>query len=212
MIDYVFFDVSGTLLTKPALFPNIQSALADSGHKIGLDEIKFKHKLLSEFIKFPDRTDLDFYKIFNSELLYALGILPTEKLLADIFANCTYLSWEKYEDTDVLAELDIPIGIISNFNTTLKDKLNSFFGPIFTDILVSEELGVAKPEVEFYKMACQKSKVNPQNILYIGDSIKLDLEPAHKVGMKSLLIDRDRFYKGSGRCIKSLHEIKDYLG
>jgi len=211
MKKYIFFDVSATLLGKPTLFTTIQHTLEDHGISVSLEDIKQKHKLLSEVIHFPDRTDHIFYKKFNSDLLYLLGIVPHKPLVDDIFKNCTYLPWEKFEDTDVLNELEIPLGIISNFNTTLKDKLNTFFGDIFKDVFVSEELGVAKPDVEFYKRALEKIPFKAEEVLYIGDSIKLDMEPALTLGIETLIIDRDDFYPNLEKRISSLREIKNYI-
>jgi HAD superfamily hydrolase (TIGR01509 family) len=211
MVKYIFFDVSGTLLGKPILFEKINEVLIRFGCTVSIDELKYKHKLLSEIIHFPDRTDENFYSHFNSELLRLLGIVPSEELLKAIFSNCTYLPWEKFEDTEVLSEIDVPIGIISNFNSTLKDKLNQFFGPVFKDVLVSEELGVAKPKIAFYERALERLNFTPDEVLYIGDSIKLDIEPAMSLGIKSLLIDRDNFYNSSEYKINSLVEIKNYL-
>lgn len=211
MIKYIYFDVSGTLLHKPILFQKIQGVLQQHNYNVSVKEIKYKHKLLSEVIKFPDKTDEFFYKNFNSELLYLLGIVPSEKICNDLFESCTYLPWEKYEDTIFLKDLKLPLGIISNFNTTLKNKLDDFFGPIFKDVYVSEEVGVSKPDVNFYKKAIESCSAKPEEILYIGDSIKLDLEPAVLLGMKVLVIDRDEFYQKSPNIIRSLYEISEYL-
>jgi FMN phosphatase YigB (HAD superfamily) len=211
MIKYIFFDVSATLLGKPILFTTIQNTLKDHNFNVSIENIVQKHKLLSEVIHFPDSTNEDFYKKFNSDLLYLLGIVPTTSLLDAVFTNCTYLPWEKFEDTSVLTELGVPLGIISNFNGTLKDKLNSFFGNIFQDIFVSEELGVAKPSVEFYKRALEKIPFKADEVLYIGDSIKLDMEPALSLGIETLIIDRDNFYPNLEKRISSLNEIKNYL-
>lgn len=211
MIKYIFFDVAGTLLGKPSLYTNIQKAIEEFGFQVSLEDIKNKHKLLSEVIHFPDRTDADFYKKFNAELLYLLGIVPSDELLNSIFKNCTYLPWEAFEDTKILSELNIPLGVISNFNTTLKDKLNQFFGPVFQDVFVSEELGVAKPKIEFYQKAIEKIPFQANEVLYIGDSIKLDLEPATKLGFNVLIIDRDNFYPNLKNKIANLAEIKNSL-
>tara|TARA_R110000744_G_scaffold131138_4_gene239166 strand:- start:3264 stop:3902 length:639 start_codon:yes stop_codon:yes gene_type:complete len=211
MIKYIYFDVSGTLLHKPILFQKIHGVLQQHNYNVSVKEIKQKHKLLSEVIKFPDRTDEFFYKNFNSELLYLLGIVPSEKICNDLFESCTYLPWEKYKDTIFLKDLKLPLGIISNFNTTLKNKLDDFFGPIFKDVYVSEEVGVSKPDVNFYKKAIESCSAKPEEILYIGDSIKLDLEPAASIGIRTLIVDRDEFYMNSENTIRSLHEISDYL-
>jgi putative hydrolase of the HAD superfamily len=211
MIKYIFFDVAGTLLGKPSLYTNIQSSISEFGYDISIEEIKNKHKLLSEVIHFPDRTDEQFYKKFNSELLYLLGIVPNEDILTLIFKNCTYLPWQKFDDTKILNDINIPMGIISNFNSTLKDKITFFFGSIFQDILVSEEIGVAKPNILFYKEALNRISLSPQDVLYIGDSIKLDLEPSQSLGMNTLIIDRDNFYPSQKHKISNLAEIINFL-
>ena len=211
MIKYIYFDVAGTLLEKPLLYANIQKSLADFGYDITIKDIKIKHKLVSELIHFPDRTDEMFYTKFNSEFLYVLGIVPTEELLKSIFKNCTYLNWQAFEDTQILKEINIPMGVISNFNTSLRDKLEHFFGPIFKDVFVSEELGVAKPNIAFYQEALNKIQLKPSEVLYIGDSVRLDYEPAYKIGFNVLIIDRDNFYPNLKYKISNLAEITDFL-
>lgn len=210
-MKYLLLDVAGTILYKPNLFVKINEVLSSYGYLVSFDKLKYNHKLLSEAIKFPDRTDSNFYHYFNSELLYSLGIIPTKELLEDIFKSCSYLPWEKFDDTTVLQEIKIPIGIISNFNSSLKEKLNHYFGPIFLDIFVSEEMEVAKPSIEFYKKAIDAINVSPKDILYVGDSFKLDLKPALELGLNACIIDRDNFYSNTKNTIKSLSEIKKMI-
>lgn len=211
MIEYVLFDVAGTLLYKPKLYKNIQDTLSQFGYQLTLEEIKFKHKLLSEIIHFPDRTSKDFYLNFNTTLLELFGILPTKEIVDAVFSNCTYLDWEKFDDTEILKSLNVPLGIASNFNTTLNEKLQNNFGNIFSDIIVSEDVGSAKPSTEFYQAVLKKINIDPKKILYIGDSLKLDIQPTIKLNFNSLLIDRDNFYPASKYKIANLHQIVDFL-
>ena len=95
------------------MFEKIQETLSDFGYNIALEEVKQKHKLLSEVIHFPDRTDATFYIKFNSDLVYLFGIIPSEEVVNAIFKNCTYLPWEAFEDTRVLNDLILPLGVIS---------------------------------------------------------------------------------------------------
>lgn len=205
--EYILFDVAGTLLHKPLFYGTFLNVLKNYDYVIDELEFKIRHKLLSEVILFPDRTDKEFYTFFNKEVLYSLGVLPNEEMLDKLFEVCSYLPWEKYKDTEVLTEIKIPIGIISNFNSTLKSKLDRFFSPIFNDILVSEELGVAKPSLDFYKRAIDQIGVAPNKILYIGDSLKLDIVPAKALGINTLLVDRDCFYPESKNRINSLKDM-----
>jgi len=211
MIKYIFFDAAGTLIWKPLMFERYKQTLMDYGNIVNLDELKVKHKLLSEVMIFPNKTNEIYYKTFNGELLCLLGIVPNDELLNAIFKRCTYLPWEKFEDTKILSNLKLPIGIISNFNSTLKYKINHLFGPIFSHILVSEELEIAKPDPEFYIKSCKAVAIQPENILYIGDSLKLDVQPALKIGMKPLLIDRNNYYTNSKFVINSLQELYNFI-
>lgn len=213
MTKCIIFDVSGTLLYKPDVIPKIQKALNNHGYIIKLKDLIYHHMFLTETIKFPDRTDSSFYNYFNSELLYSLGIIPNNEVLKDIFKECTYLPWHKFEDTEYLKKINLPIGILSNFNTTLKSKLFDHFGDIFQSIIVSEEIGVAKPRLDFYTKGIELIGYKPEEILYIGDSLKLDIEPAKKLGIKTLLIDRKNFFKNSINLNKITHlsEIKNFI-
>ena len=149
-MKYLLLDVSGTILYKPVLFDKILMVLADFGYIVEKHKIKYHHKILSETLKFPDKTDRMFYDYFNSEFLYSLGIIPTTEILEAFFKACSYLPWEKYEDTSILNELNVPIGILSNFNSTLEEKLNHFFGPIFSKIFVSGVVGGSKPSERIF--------------------------------------------------------------
>lgn len=210
-MKYILFDVAGTLLHKPSFYTKINEVLRQFGHAVDEKTIKYHHKILSESIFFPDRTSAEFYAKFNSELLYSVGIIPTKELLEAIFNSCSYLPWEPFEDTVFLKEINIPIGIISNFNATLREKLPTFFDVHFADIFVSEELGVAKPSVEFYAKALQQIDINPQEIVYVGDSVKLDLEPALKLGINALLIDREHYFPAQPNRIATLADLKNFL-
>lgn len=208
---YILFDVAGTLLHKPTVFSAMHKVLYENNIHLDENKIKFHHKLLSEYFVFPDQTDSLFYKKFNSELLFSLGVIPNEKLLNQIFKACTYLPWESFNDCNYLNEIKIPIGIISNFNSTLKDKLKTFFDVTFVDIFVSEELGVAKPNKMFYQKAIDKIAIPPNEIVYVGDSIKLDIEPALNLGLNAFLIDRENYYPALKNRITSLNDLNKIM-
>ncbi len=210
-VSYVLFDACLTLMHKPTLWQKMLGVLANNGYQVNPQELETKHKILSEAIHFPDQTSKDFYQQFNAEVLYALGILPTKELLKQIFEACTYLEWEAYDDTAVLTELNLPIGVLSNFNSTLKNKLDNLVGDIFDQVIISEVLGVAKPKVEFYEQAIELIGVAPEEILYVGDSIKLDMQPALAVGMQPYLIDRNQIFMNYPQRLDSLQDLQKYL-
>jgi putative hydrolase of the HAD superfamily len=210
--ELILFDAANTLIHKPALWDNILNVLRDYNILIDKTELRKKHKLISEIIHFPDRTSPDFYKNFNNELMLSLGIIPSEKLLDDIFDSCTYLPWEAFDDTKYIKEIDIPKAILSNFNSSLKDHVEAVFGKnIFSTIIGSEKEGVGKPSLKFYERALTILNIDPAKIIYIGDSLKLDIIPASKVGIDSWLIDRDNNFTYFDKRINSLQELKNII-
>ena len=125
-MKFIYFDVANTLLHKPELWGKLLKSISKHSDFNDIKLVKQNHKLLSESIKFPDKTSKVFYRSFNAELLYSLGIIPTEVLLDDIFNNCTYLDWAPFEDISYLSEITCSTGVISNWDNTLKNKLQSF--------------------------------------------------------------------------------------
>lgn len=210
-IKYILFDAANTLIYKPLIWVKMLQALDRHGISVNKRTLQVNHKLLSEVIEFPDKTSEDFYSKFNTELLLSLGVLPSEKLLSDIFNSCTYLPWEKFEDTGVLERIQIPLGVLSNFNSGLTAILNNLFGNIFTHIIVSEEKQVRKPDTAFFRLAQEAIDLPPEQILYVGDSFKLDIIPGLKMGWNVMLIDRMEMFAVNDVATPSLLKLQDLL-
>ena len=68
-IEYVLFDVAGTLLHKPGVITGIAGILTRAGVLVSNREVALRHKILSETTQFPDETTPDFYRDFNAKLL-----------------------------------------------------------------------------------------------------------------------------------------------
>lgn len=203
----LLFDAANTLIYKPDLFDKVATVLQKNEIKFDFSELKKQHKFISELINFPDKTSRDFYKTFNREWLYSIGVIPNDELLEEMFASCSYLPWSPFSDTQNLNKLEIKKAIISNFHGGLNQIINQFYPSIFDTMIVSEQENIRKPSIEFYIRAIEKLKCQPDEIIYIGDSIKLDVEPAMKLGIKAWLIDRENYYPNFYRRINSLNEI-----
>lgn len=207
MISAVCFDVAGTLIYKEQFFEGFSMVLNKHGYQRPLIEVKEKHKILTEIIDFPDETSESFYNIFNSQLLICLGIIPNKEILKNIFETCSYLRWSAFNDTKVLSEINIPIYILSNFSSKLNMVLNGLFEKQFKSIWVSADLNYRKPDKSFYTEFLMKNNLEPMQILYVGDSFKLDYCPAKSLGINVKLIDRDFLYPFLKDRIGSLEEI-----
>ena len=54
--------------------------------------------------------------------------------------------------------------------------------------MASAEEGVAKPEKEIFLRALSRAECLPENAVMIGDRIDNDIEPANKLGMKTIWV------------------------
>ena len=212
MIEAVFFDVANTLLHKPVLFERMAETLVKHGYKVTGEQLRYVHKIVSEAVTFPDTTSKDFYLGFNESFLYALGIAPSPELLNDLFNASTYLEWEPFADAVSLDKIKLPMGILSNWDLSLKNKLDTHLPFRFSWILGSQASGLRKPDPRFFSQMIEASGLSAHNILFVGDSPKLDVHPALNIGARAVLIDRYEYYPNAGfPRIKQLSEVCDLL-
>lgn len=213
MVKAVVLDVANTLLHKENFFTIIEQTLKEEKLSISISELKLRHKLLSEIIEFPDRTSEEFYLEFNREFLRICGVSDKEYHLSKrIFKNCSYLKWTSYPDVDYLSQLEQELYVISNFKTGLRELLFNKIPSIkLNGVVVSEEIGIKKPDIKIFEYFLSKYNLSANEIVYVGDSIKLDCEPSNLLGIKSYLIDRDVFFPKYKNRLDSLKQLQSHL-
>ncbi|MEM1586488.1 MAG: HAD family hydrolase [Candidatus Bathyarchaeia archaeon] len=84
-------------------------------------------------------------------------------------------------------------GIVSNFSIPEgARKLIAVHGleGFFDTIVISGEINRRKPSPEIFIQALNNLKVNAPKAVFIGDTPKIDIEGAKRVGMKTILIRR----------------------
>ncbi len=203
------FDLANTLLYKPSFYTNFLEVLHEHGVNIPVSEFTCRHRWLSELILFPDKTSKSFYEEFNGKLLLSMGIEPRQMLLDEIFAACTYLPWQPFEDTKAIAHIHDSKAILSNWDESVKEKVESFFPGQFEAVFGSALSGLRKPNAAFFQKAINELNVDPSQITYVGDSLKLDIFPALHLGINAILIDRNHdypFYQG-----KKIHSLEELI-
>ena len=205
--EIIAFDVANTILHKPNVYSIFNQVLLKNGFDISVSYIKKIHKETSEEIHFPDTTTKEFYNYFNRKVLDNLMVPSSEEIVSEIYNSIGKLEWEPFDDSRILHKLKTPLVIFSNFNSNLPLLLKQHFGSIFREIIVSETLGYSKPDPQFYEKAIKIVGADPAKILYIGDSMDLDINPAKALGIKTLLIDRDCNFQSYSERISSLEEL-----
>ena len=95
------------------------------------------------------------------------------------------------ETLAALKNLGLKLGIVSNTFVTANslDKNLERFGILdfFPVRIYSYEFNFRKPDARIFKAAAEKMGEMPQNIMFVGDRIDKDVQPAVKVGMWAVL-------------------------
>jgi putative hydrolase of the HAD superfamily len=127
---------------------------------------------------------------------------PSEPNLSDAEADFRFqLYLEHYESNwtlfdDVLPCLDrlahMRLGLISNGDLEQQHKKLKQTGLTerFSTILISSEIGIGKPAPEIFREACRRAEVSPEDCLYVGDRLDVDVFPSRAVGMEGVWLNR----------------------
>ena len=211
-IKFLYFDLGDTLIYKPEVIPTIHSVLEDAGYSICSKTLAKRHFLLKELTVFPVTTSREFYEGFNAQLLNILGVMPDANLITKLIDACSYLPWEVLPEIEMMNRIQARKGILSNWDSTLKSKIEELLPYDFPEIIYSDEFGESKPHPSIFQHAIERAGLKPEEICFLGDSVKLDIVPATKCGIKAVLLDRLDLYPSSEfPRIQSLGELPDLV-
>jgi len=174
--------------------------------KIPLNEIKIIHHYVSNIlfyssVKINDNDDKkQFYIKFNQSILSFLGLshlLEGEDLFNYFKANKQH--WVLKDNVkELLIDLkskDNFVCLVSNFDTRLNEILKDMnIFDLFDSVYISQEVGLEKPDIDFFKLALRKYNMNPKDCFFIGDSYLLDFVPSNSLLINSILLDESSRY------------------
>ena len=130
----------------------------------------------------------------------------------DTFRNSQ--GWMLFPETlEVLNELKglgLKLGVISNFDSRAYTVLESLgIRHFFDAVTLSSEAGYSKPDAGIFEAAVRALALPASTILLVGDSLHDDVEPAIRLGLPAVLIDRKGRYTSSGHVpsISSLNAV-----
>jgi len=80
---------------------------------------------------------------------------------------------------------EYPLALITNGIAAVQNKrfAASPITPHFRSIVISEEVGAAKPDPRIFRPALEKIGVDAADVLYVGDSVTSDMAAARNAGM-----------------------------
>jgi len=102
--------------------------------------------------------------------------------------------WELYPEVlDVLRKLHprFQLAVISNFDGRLRFILEHLdISKFFRYVFISSELGADKPHPEIYRRALKVIRLQPDQVLHVGDDPKRDWNGATAAGLSIFRLDR----------------------
>jgi putative hydrolase of the HAD superfamily len=226
----VLFDAGETIVHPHPSFPELLAQiLATAGHQVNPATIRDKVHVVADIFTTaategelwstsPERSRAFWDRVYD-RLLDELGI-PFEPSVAGlIYATFTDLANYRLFD-DVLPTLErleaarLRLGVVSNFEEWLERLLEALHVTRYFDVrVISGVEGVEKPDPKIFRLALERIGVEPEEAVYVGDSVHFDVEPATAVGMLGVLLDRrGRFPEHAGVRIASLEELPGLLG
>jgi putative hydrolase of the HAD superfamily len=112
----------------------------------------------------------------------------------DAFLHHYERSWSLFDDVlPALAALaDHRLGVLSNGNGPQQRRKLQRTGILdrFEAVVISEDVGCAKPGCEIFHTACRSAGCNPEDCLYVGDRLDNDARAAAAAGLRGIWLNR----------------------
>lgn len=197
----------------------------------------FKNTMLEFNINYDENYHLKIYKDINTAIWKELedGLITQQKLKVERFKRLSdalnagfdevefsksymkHLSYASflYDDSLALIESlskDYRLSIITN---GLKDVQNnrirkSIIGKYFEDIVISEEIGVSKPDPKIFEHALNNLNYTDKNkVLMVGDSLTSDIQGGINFSIDTCWFNPNKIVNGSE--IKPTYEISNLM-
>lgn len=225
MIKAVLFDAIDTLFSaypdKIGMYQRIIKEVADLD--VSYDEMK---KVWDEIIKETENAakvinegdDLvPIWEGFNSKILQRLGYKKNdidkkgETLRLESWTNPeNFCLFPDVRPTlEKLSEQNIILGCVSNEAAGLINFFTHFdIDEYFQTIVISEVVGVEKPSLEIFNIALDNLSLDPDEVIFVGDSPVSDYWGAKEAGLYAILIDREKKINDNSVCkINKLDEL-----
>lgn len=158
---------------------------------------------------------LDAWRLFVGQIAVRAGLQPVP---GQVSAVARYIvAAEHYAVyADVLPALThlraagYHLAVVSNFDGLLFEILSlTGLSQVFHQVVCSGEVGAYKPDPRVFRAALSRAAVPPSQVVMIGDSERADVNPARRLGMQAILLDRsDEQTAYEGPRITSLHDLR----
>ncbi len=193
-IKAVCFDAGSTLVFPDYYF--IQKLLTQYGVSTTVDRLK-ETEYEAKFAAHKTRSSKP-WKIYFGTWFKSAGVKEDD--FPEIFNEL----WQRHRQRNLWSLLDkdavetltelknqnYQLGVISNSDGRLKHLFEELEILKYFDVIVDSDLiGIRKPDKAIFHYALTKLNLQPDAVLYIGDSYEIDIVGAQNAGLNSVLFD-----------------------
>ena len=186
MIKEVWFDLNGTLTLQTPEFLEAQDTLcyeaySEATHQPITNELKAEYKAA--------------YKEHGSKSAVFKALGMPQEFWQNYFNTLDESEYYKpderiYKTVDAIRKLR-PIGLLSN---STPDRIDRTLKTVnidpswFTHILSNYDISEPKPNLEGFQLMIERSGANPDELIFVGDREDVDILPAKKLGIKTVMV------------------------
>ncbi|MCD8508752.1 MAG: HAD family hydrolase [Bacillus sp. (in: Bacteria)] len=233
----VCFDLDNTLFSHEKAF---KKAIGNSYYKLVAADIDKPHVPFEVFYtSFKRNSDLywpqyeskslsgtDYRRKRFCETMKEFG-LPFTNELADMFHNHYYEVVDEYSEPypglselfNFLSNKEIKLGIITNGMVDTQwgkvEKIGASRWIPKENVLISEEVGVLKPDKAIFQLMEKSLRLSPDKLLFIGDSWQHDVVGAMNAGWDAVFLNTRGEQRKTGHKpvaeLNTLIEVKQLL-
>lgn len=217
----MLFDALGTLVELEPPWPFLMRLLRQR-HGIEVDERRAREAVLAEMSYYrqhhmeghDEDSLLDLRRRSARVLREQLPELSEidDDRMTDLLLES--LRFTPYQDTAstlaALRQVGLRTAVVSNWDCSLHQVLASLGLSAAVDaVVVSAEVGAAKPDAEIFRAALDRVRSSPERALFVGDSVETDVAGARGAGLRPLLIDRTDSVEAAG--VEKIYSLTDLL-
>lgn len=216
MYRTVFFDIDNTLLWKrPGIPEKVYETVIEYGSQISLEDVERAYaqselwqgrQVMKENetgIRMPDEEFAAHVAgVYRESLnLDQKAFQAVIQVLSRDYRQEYSLAPGAAELLDRLRERGVSLGIVSNHHTGIRRVLEEMgIAGYFDPVVISEEVGLNKPDAAILELACERAGAKPEQCLYVGDH-PFDILCAHAAHMPVIWLPVNRFM-----------EVPDFIG